>query len=89
MLPDLSVTVHVTIVSPNGNICGASLLIITSCISLTSGSASTASLPVVNDDSRVISLTKISGATVSTIMTFCDEVAKFPEVSVAVQVTTV
>ena len=45
-LPDWSVTIQVTIVSPNGNIFGASFVIVTSCISLISGISNSMSVPL-------------------------------------------
>ena len=58
-----------TIVSPNENISGASLIIFTSCISLIFGASSKTSLPLETVASKVTSLTRISGGIVSTIVT--------------------
>ena len=82
-------TIQVTIVSPNGNISGASLEKLTSCMSITSGTVRIISIPSGFVASRVTLLTKISGADLSTIVTNCVDVPILPAPSVAVQVTTV
>ena len=58
-----------TVVSPNENISGASLIIFTFCISLISGADSKTSLPLETVASKVMSLTRISGGVVSIIVT--------------------
>ena len=88
-LPDWSVTFQVTIVSPNGNISGASLVIFTSCISLIFGVDSKISLPPGTVASKVTSLRRIFGGVESITVTLWDDIPIFPDESITVHVTTV
>ena len=89
MLPDSSVAVQVTIVSPNGITSGASLVMLTCCKSEICGITNGILLPVVITPSRETSVRKISGGTVSTTIILCNEVAILPDESAAIHVTIV
>ena len=76
-------------VSPNGKTSGASFEISTSCISLISGIGNEMSLPLGIVASVVILERETSGAVESITTTLCDDVARFPDESETIQVTTV
>ena len=90
VLPDTSVAVQVTIVSPSGKNSGASFVNEISCTSKTDGLSRLTVFSAIEVASIVTSPTgKISGVVVSTIETVWVAVAEFPDESVAVHVTTV
>ena len=90
-LPEVSVTVQVTVVSPNPKDCGASLVTdATSTTSYVLGSPNGTTFPDVPTASKTtFAGAVIIGLVVSTIVTFCVLDTEFPKLSVAVQVTIV
>ena len=87
-MPDASVAVHVIVVSPNAKTAGASLEIVTSCISFTSGSMSSTILESTDVASNIISSGDvISGMVVSISEMSCSAVARLPDASDASHVT--
>ena len=91
LLPDVSVAVHVTMVSPSGNASGASLVIeATSTISVDTANPISNFIPELSDISISISDGDwIDGTVVSSTITYWMSVALLPDVSVAVHVTMV
>ena len=90
--PASSVTVHVTIDSPSGKTCGASLVIVTDILteSVASGGFKEITFSVSDVASTMIALgSVIVGAVVSMRVIFCVAFTVFPEISDAIQVTVV
>ena len=89
-LPDESVAIHVTTVSPNGNTSGASFAIITGCTSITVGATSFTTFSSIDVASKIIfSGEMICGIVVSITEIFCVVVAMFPASSDAIHVIVV
>ena len=88
-LPEESVAVQVTIVSPSGNTVGASLVSVVFWMSEITGNSSDMFAPPNILASSILSLIEISGTTESTKVILWDWDDELPEESVAVQVTIV
>ncbi|GAL69212.1 hypothetical protein JCM19301_2967 [Jejuia pallidilutea] len=90
--PELSVTVQVTIVSPSGNVLGASLVTVDTTQSDVVGVPKftpEAEQSPASADTDILAGQLIVGSTLSITVTVCVQVAVFPEPSVTVQVTIV